>query len=612
MIKTISCFFSALKRNPSSLLLIGLIFISSFLQAQNTNNEQIKRLQRAIYIFNFAQQVNWENQNNLKEFKIGVLGNDRTVIDLNALSQKRKILNKPVKIVNFNTVKEIENIQILYVNNRYNFDIEYLLSKISNKNILLITEDYKYNDSMINIVSVEDSFEYEINKSILNKEGFEIAPTLETYAVSSAQKWKLLYKETQKNLNSVKTTQSEQKELLDNKTEELKQQNTVIQNQNLAIDTISSKLGSKEKWIKELQKDNAFKDKKIEDIANIKIELEQLIKLQLDSIQAQENKLINQQQALSNSKKNIELQNKTLDNQNIEIAYKKEVIKENNSQINKLKLFNYLLAALVITALIAAIVIYNNYRQKKKLNKILKEKNKLISAQNKELEQFAYITSHDLKEPLNTISGLIGLLLEDYHNQLDEDGQTTLNYINESSVRMRELIDALLEYSRLGKTKSYTEVDITETIKNVQKDLSRFIVNSKAKITVNNMPIITGSKIELRLLFQNLINNGIKFIAAGTTPQIQITSSKVTLNNTLFWQFEIKDNGIGISQDHQERIFAIFQRLHSREDYDGTGIGLAHCKKIVEAHGGKIWLESELKKGSTFYFTIPVTNTTNN
>ena len=341
----------------------------------------------------------------------------------------------------------------------------------------------------------------------------------------------------------------------------------------------------------------------------IEKQLEQFINAQLDTIN-------NQQIAISNSKLEIDKQAAYIKNQLQEIEDKQKIIEENDDYIFILKMFNYLLAALVFITLVASIIIFKNYRAKKKLNQILTEKNKIIykqtqqlTSKNKELEQFAYITSHDLKEPLNTISGLIGLLLEDHKDQLDQDGITSLNYINQSSIRMKSLIDALLDYSRLGKSQQFEHIDANVIVNTVKADLGNRILNSKAQIISEHLPEIYGSEVELRLLFQNLISNGIKFIKPNTTPIINISAEEFkNSENDLFIKFAVKDNGIGIPKKHQERIFAIFQRLHNRDEYEGTGIGLAHCKKIVESHGGTIWLESEPNQGTTFYFTLPKNN----
>ncbi|MBQ0786270.1 MAG: DUF4154 domain-containing protein [Oceanihabitans sp.] len=576
-------------------------------QSQESNNEEIKRLQRSIFIFNFAQQVSWSNLEDLDQFTIGVLGPDRTIIDLKSLSLKRRIFNKPVQVVNFNTVNDIGNIQVLYVNNHYNYNINYILNKLANKNILLITEDYNYNASMINMVNVDNSFEYEINEKNLEREGFETAESLGSHAITSSDKWKLLYKDASNNLNKTKDTSALQEVIIKNSEKEILDKTKTILDKNNEIDTISIKLNDQKNWIDQLNQYNRKQDKKIEDKVAIEKQLEQIINSQIDTLKSQS-------ETIRESNEKIKVQNDFLTTLYQDIEKKQGILKENDSQISKLTLFNYLLAALALLTLIAFYSIYRMYISNKKYLKILKQKSAVIykqtqklASQNKELEQFAYITSHDLKEPLNTISGLIVLLLDEYEDKLDKDGQMSLNFINESSLRMKSLIDSLLDYSRLGKIKEYNAINTSTLIEAIKIDLGGMISKANAKITTKNLPIITGSDVEIRLLFQNLISNGVKFIDAKTTPNIMISCIKTEDEESHeYWQFAVTDNGIGIPENYQDRIFAIFQRLHNREKYEGTGIGLAHCKKIVESHGGKIWLKSKEGIGTTFYFTIPV------
>jgi len=493
------------------LILLFFIFFSANLNSQNTNNEQVKRLQRSIYIYNFAQQVQWENDD-FKTFKIGVLGKDRTVLDLKALSQKRQIQNKPVSVVQFNIVKDIKDVQLLYVNNKLNFNIRYILSKIANKNILLITEDYEYNSSMVNIVNVGDSFEYEINSRLIEKEGLKALPSLRNNAISSAEKWKNLYKVTEESLNEAIKTTDNQKDIIHNKEDIIQAQKEEINYQGVKIDTFEKAIENREKYIEELNKISDFQKKKYEDKVIIERELEKNIKEQIDLLNAQE-------ETIKNSSVKIKEQSNFLENQNAEILEKEAILSQKNTVINKQRNFNILLLALVGLALLTSYVIYRSYLNKKKLNQSLKNKNeeiekqsRLLISKNKELEEFAYITSHDLKEPLITISGLIDLLIEDYGDKLDEDGLTSLNFINESSIRMKDLIDALLAYSRLGKSKAFETINTNKLLDNLQADLSNVIGRTNAEIIKGDLPIIKGSKIELRLLFQNLITNGIKFI----------------------------------------------------------------------------------------------------
>lgn len=240
--------------------------------------------------------------------------------------------------------------------------------------------------------------------------------------------------------------------------------------------------------------------------------------------------------------------------------------------------------------------------RKSELN--LQAKNLELEGKNKELEQFAYVASHDLQEPLRTISSFVGLFEQQYRGNLDSKADKYLNYIVQSSVRMKVLITDLLEYSRIGTKKELATVDCNEVLKQVVDDLHLAITEAKATVTSGELPVITGYPTEIKQLFQNLIFNAVKFRKPGTDPWITVSARR----DGDFWKFEFSDNGIGIAKDHHDRIFVIFQRLHTRDEYPGSGIGLSHCKKIVELHKGNIWLESEVGQGTTFYFTIQYHN----
>lgn len=236
-------------------------------------------------------------------------------------------------------------------------------------------------------------------------------------------------------------------------------------------------------------------------------------------------------------------------------------------------------------------------------HKDLDDKMKLyiqLENKNKELEQFTYIASHDLQEPLYTLTSFSELLKKDYAGKLDENANNCLEFISQASIRMSVLVKGLLDYSCIGQKKELAIVDCNKVVDAVLKDLNSVITESNAKIIVKKLPKVHAYETEIRLLFQNLISNAIKFSRKNIIPQLVISVREI--NND--WQFSVKDNGIGIDTRHQKRIFAIFKRLHAKNEYAGTGIGLAHCKKIVDLHYGKLWVESIPNKGSTFYFTI--------
>jgi PAS domain S-box-containing protein len=234
-------------------------------------------------------------------------------------------------------------------------------------------------------------------------------------------------------------------------------------------------------------------------------------------------------------------------------------------------------------------------------NKEKEKRAEELTMANTYLEQFAYIASHDLQEPLRTISNYIQVLDEDYFVLLDDNAKKYLHTVKDSAKRMSILIKSLLDFSRLGRNSNLTEIDCNKLIKDVITDLKNLITTSNAVIEISEMPRLNLYETEIRQLFQNLIINAIKFRKKDTQPKIQIRSVKMDEK----WKFSVRDNGIGIAAVHFEKIFNIFQRIHSNEDeYKGNGIGLANCKKIVQLHHGEIWVESNLGEGATFYFTL--------
>lgn len=234
------------------------------------------------------------------------------------------------------------------------------------------------------------------------------------------------------------------------------------------------------------------------------------------------------------------------------------------------------------------------------LEEMVRQRTAELMVKNEELEQFTYIASHDLQEPLRTVSNYIEVLKEDFGSEVDATAIEYLDAIRRATRRMNELIRGLLDFSRLGLKRKLSRVDFQQLLNEVIADLKDTIQNSGAIIEIGEMPILDVYKSEMRQLFQNFITNAIKFRKEGIKPEVHIRAERLTGK----WQFSVNDNGIGIDPKYFDRIFLIFQRLHKLSKYAGHGLGLANSKKIVEIHGGNIWVESEPGKGSTFFFTI--------
>jgi len=221
---------------------------------------------------------------------------------------------------------------------------------------------------------------------------------------------------------------------------------------------------------------------------------------------------------------------------------------------------------------------------------------------NRELQHFAYVASHDLQEPLRTVSSFSQLLSKRYQGKLDADADDFITFIVEGAKRMQTLINDLLAFSRIGtRGNPFAPVDCAELLGLVQDNLEAAIAESGAVITHEALPTLLADPTQLAQVFQNLFSNAIKFRRPDEPPRIHVAAAR----QDKAWRLSVRDNGIGIEPQYFERIFVIFQRLHEREQYPGTGIGLAICKKIVERHGGRMWVESELGRGSIFHFTLP-------
>ena len=240
--------------------------------------------------------------------------------------------------------------------------------------------------------------------------------------------------------------------------------------------------------------------------------------------------------------------------------------------------------------------------ERKKTEIALRNISEELKRSNVELQQFAYVASHDLQEPLRMISSYTHFLEKRYKGKLDADADEFISYIVEGASRMRDLINDLLSYSRLGShRREFSPTDCNVICDRVLASFKVTIQENDAIINKDPLPIVTGDNLLLSQLFQNLISNAIKFRSADR-PHITIAAERRGAD----WIFKLKDNGIGIAPEFHDRVFVIFQRLHNRSEFPGTGIGLAICKKVVELHGGRIWVESNLGQGSTFSFSLPV------
>jgi light-regulated signal transduction histidine kinase (bacteriophytochrome) len=225
-----------------------------------------------------------------------------------------------------------------------------------------------------------------------------------------------------------------------------------------------------------------------------------------------------------------------------------------------------------------------------------------LQQSNEELERFAYICSHDLQEPVRMMNSFAELLQQKYSNQFDESGRQYIEYITAGARQLRVMIKDILSFSRVGREEIKLEtVDCNEIARDVLNELGTMIQHKSASVTCGTLPVLRSNATLIRVLFQNLVGNALKFQDGSITPVVRIGAE----SDAVSWQFSIIDNGIGIDPKSHDKVFTIFQRLHRKDQYPGTGIGLSTCKKFIELCGGRIWFESAPGKGTSFFFTLP-------
>lgn len=225
-----------------------------------------------------------------------------------------------------------------------------------------------------------------------------------------------------------------------------------------------------------------------------------------------------------------------------------------------------------------------------------------MALKTKQMEEFTYLVTHDLKAPINNINSIATELESILKNSNNKIISTYLNYLKTSSYRMSNMVDNILDHAKIGGSKFKNDVSLIDLLNNILEDFSERIKSLEAQIIIGNLPIINCYDIEFRLLFQNLLDNSLKFVPENRTPLIHIDCEE----SNGYYVFKISDNGIGIPENQRSNIFGAFQRIPTQNDYEGTGLGLYGCKKIVDHHAGQIWITSELNKGTTFFIKIPI------
>ncbi len=585
------------------------------------NAQQLQR-QVAIsaYIYNFAKNIQWENEENIKEFHFLIISDDKTIIkEMKTLSEAKKLRNKPIVISSSLTLNNTENLQLIFVAKENEKDIAAIYKQIEGKNILLISDNYIDNQSiMINFFdSDKGKLLFEINKDNIVKQHLKIMPNmilLGGSVVDVAELYsegQIKLQDLQKHIKNLDSNLIQLENIIAIKSNEVNVNKDSLNKQTLKIQKQQNILDLQSQLLKKRENDLLSKSIQI-------YQQEEIFNLQSKNILEQTKELKKGNELLRSQKQNI------LD-QKSEMLSQTKILNQQDQQIHQQRNVMYLLIVIIILVVITVLSVLFGYLSKKRLNKelestvielkVAKEKINLLNetleervkirteqledAYN-EMEAFTYSVSHDLRAPIRAIDGFSHLLLLDNIN-LEPETVRLLNVICDSSRNMGKLIDDLLSFSRIGRANiSLVPINMKDILNAVLAQLNRENLTINTTINIKELKDTAGDSVLLEQIWTNLIRNAVKFSSKKENPLIEI-GSYVNKKEVVYY---IKDNGVGFEMKYVDKLFGVFQRLHSSDEYEGTGIGLAIVRKALIRQGGRVWAESTLGEGASFFFAL--------
>lgn len=614
-----------------SLLLTG--FISSAQQVQ-------RHIAIGAYIYNIAKNIEWQNEEKIQEFHFLVVGDDENITqELKNLSKAKSLRDKPIIISSITTFNKIGNAHLVFVLGGKSDVIPELYEQIEGQNILLVSENY--NDKRLIMINFYDSSDgsllFEMNKSNILNQNLRILPDV-IFAGGTEIDVATLYKEGQHSLRKLQ----KQIETFESNLSQLESE---IIKKATELELAKDSLAFQSKKIAEQQRrfenqNRLLDEKKLEIEVQIKKSYEQqrVLKVLSGDIEKQRNELITGKDLLELQQLQIKQQDSVIQSQTI-------VLKESGLTIHKQKNLMYLLVIIIILSVALFISLLTAYRNNRKHSKHLElkvaertaelntlneqlrielvervsaeqkiqklnetleyrvnERTAQLEAINKELESYSYSISHDLRAPLRAIFGFSQILSRRHRESLNDEGRQYMDFIVQASVRMEHLINDLLDYSRLGrKSVDLYPISLKSVISNMHNDFKQRLDEINAKMIYDsNLPEVMGNESLLNQVFINLIGNAINYRRKEIPLEIRVSYESDEQNITVYFS----DNGIGIPKEYWEKIFHIFQRLHSDDEYPGTGIGLATVRKSVNLMNGNIWVDSVVNKGTTFFIRM--------
>lgn len=591
------------------ILLIVLFGKSGFAQIGLEANRSIRNKQRVNYIYNFTDYITWSSLSDNEMFKIGVFGNNENslITEFKEVATRKKIKNLTVEIVNITSIDQIKGIEILYIHDKSKLEIDAILPRLALSEILLVSENYPFRQSMINFMEFENEFHFDVNEAQINDAGLLVSPQLLTFSIQQQKDWEDIFEQLEQEQGKIENQRNELEllnEEIENQKSRLDAQYHQIKKQQRNLNAQEGEIGNRQiELLRKLAEINRQKRElsSLQDRINLQSDetykLTNTLDQQEDSIQSRKRELLIQRHKMSEQKQRLVSQVEAINKQDEQL----------NSQLERLRSQGLLIYLFLIIILVVLALIFfagREYKRKKKSEKEFKNQNKKLLALNESLDSFVYRVSHDLKAPVINVKNMITMLKE--HT---EDGQDSLvpkiiDNLELSSNRLDVTITDLLILSKIEKVDEIRDqIRINDVLQSIVPEYQDELDGIGATLELSFRDDGTYSSFsEMVSVLQNLLTNSIKYRRLDVPLVIKVATYDE--NGTM--KVDYRDNGQGIDlKQFEGKLFAMFQRFTSDQSISGTGVGMYIIKRLIDKNNGKVKLESEPNKGLRYLITLP-------
>lgn len=572
----------------------------------------------AAYLFNFAKNIEWRNEGGIAGFNFLIISDDAAINrEMTDISAAKKIKGKRIKVTLSESVSIPKDVQLIYITRGLKELAEPVFRRIEGQNILLVTDGVDDKRViMINLIRGKDqTLKFEINKANILNQGLAVLPDMVLLGGTEIDVAKL-YKESQDTLRTKENRIAALQRHLDSLDAQIRTIHTEIDSQRQVIQRQNQSIQNQDQRIR--GQDQLIRNQN-QDILGQQLQLRRqrdTLSRRADSLARSQVALLSQQNEIARGKSVLTDQQERIEGQNASILRQKKVLDEQNLTIAVQENIQRLLILAIALVSGLSYAIYRGYKGKKrsnrllheqadkiqKLNRDLRERAIALETANRELEAFSYSVSHDLRAPLRSIDGFSQAFIEDYGSGIDERGKDYLRRVRSAAQRMAHLIDDMLNLARVTRNEMvFRETNLSRMAEDIADRLRKLQPDRRTDFRIQSGMTARGDENLLRIALENLFDNAWKYTSKHPAAVIEF-GSMVSAGERHFF---VKDDGAGFDMKYAQKMFGAFQRMHTIDEFPGSGVGLATVQRIIHRHGGRIWAESEVEKGATFRFTIP-------